>query len=271
MWPEFFRIGPLTISPYGILVAVGFFAAMALASRLASRREGLDGARILDFSLTLVLVALLGAKLLMLVTDPYYYEHPANVVSWEFIRSAGVFYGGFLAALVYAAWYFRRHHLPGWKTADAFAPAIALGHTFGRLGCFTAGCCFGRPTDGPLGVVFSNPLCSVEPGFLGIPLYPVQLMEALGNLLIFIGLMLLYRRKRFDGQMILVYVMAYGILRFILEFFRGDVRGWVIPNALSTSQAIIIVLLPVAMWLFLRRWKSARGASSPKITGRPNR
>ncbi len=255
MWPELFRIGPLTISPYGILVAVGFFAAILVATRLGSRREGLDTTKLWDFSLTLVLVALAGAKLLMIVTDPYYYEHPSNILSLEFVRSAGVFFGGFVAALLYSIWFFRRHRWPGWKAADAFAPAVALGHTFGRVGCFTAGCCYGLPTDGPLGVVFSNPLCSAEP--LGKPLYPTQLMEAAGNLLIFIALMLLYRRKKFDGQIMLAYVMMYGSLRFLLEFLRGDVRGWVIPDAISTSQAIVIVLLPVAVWVYWRRRKSA--------------
>ena len=260
MWPELFRIGPFTISPYGILVAVGFFGAIAMATRLGARREGLDSGTLWDFSLTLVLVALAGAKLLMIVTDPYYYENPANILSWEFVRSAGVFYGGFVAALAYSIWFFRRHRWPGWKVADAFAPAVALGHTFGRVGCFTAGCCFGRPTDGPLGVVFSNPLCSVEPQFLGKPLFPTQLMEAAGNLLIFLALMLLYRRKKFNGQIMLAYVMMYGSLRFLLEFLRGDVRGWAIPNVISTSQAIVIVLLPAAIWVYWRRRKAASNA-----------
>ena len=259
MWPELFRIGPLTISPYGILVAIGFFAAIALATRLGSRREGLESTTLWDFSLSLVLVALAGAKLLMLVTDPYYYENPSNILSWEFVRSAGVFYGGFVAALLYSFWFFRRHRWPGWKVADAFAPAVALGHMFGRVGCFMAGCCYGRLTDGPLGVVFSDPLCSVEPGFLGQPLYPVQLMEAAGNLLIFLALMLLYRRKKFDGQIILAYVTTYASLRFLLEFLRGDVRGWVIPDLLSTSQAIVLVLLPAAAWVYWRRRKAASG------------
>ena len=89
MWPELFSIGPLTISPYGILVAVGFFAAIALATRLGSRHEGLETTTLWDFCLTLVLVALAGAKLLMLVTDPYYYENPSNILSWEFVRSGG--------------------------------------------------------------------------------------------------------------------------------------------------------------------------------------
>ncbi len=111
MWPELFRIGSFVISPYGLLVAAAFGAGIWVAARLGARYEGMDSRIYWDFGLTLVLVALVGAKVLMVFTDPFYYENPANIFSLDFLRSAGVFYGGLIAALAWSAWYFRRHRL----------------------------------------------------------------------------------------------------------------------------------------------------------------
>jgi phosphatidylglycerol:prolipoprotein diacylglycerol transferase len=261
MWPELFKIGSLSISPYGILVAVGFFVGIWLSARLGARNEGMEPRVFWDFGLSLVLIALVGAKILMIFTDPYYYENPGNILSLDFLRSAGVFYGGFIAAVAWAAWYFRRHRLDGWRIADAFAPGVALGHFFGRLGCFTAGCCHGRPGTGLFTVTFTDPSCMVEHDFLGAPLYATQLMESLGNLVIFGLLMWLYRRKRFDGQIILTYLLLYSIFRFGVEFLRGDLRGWIVPGILSTSQFIAILLvIGAALFYRLRRRRAATPA-----------
>lgn len=258
MWPELFRIGPFPISPYGILIAIGFFGGIWLAARLASRFEGIDPFVVWDFGITVVLVALLGAKILLIFTDSYYYSNPANILSIEFLRSAGVFYGGFLAALGWSVYYFRKHSLPGWRLADAFAPAIPLGHFFGRLGCFMAGCCHGRPTDSFLAVTFTDPTCMVEPAYLNQPLYPTQLLEAAGNLLISLGLLVAFRKRSFPGQMILAYAILYALLRFGLEFLRGDSRGWVVPDVLSTSHFIALVVFIAAVVAYtIRRRKTA--------------
>ena len=263
MWPELFRIGPLIISPYGVLVAAAFFAGILVAARLASRHEHIEPALIWDFSIMLVLVALLGAKLLMIFTDPFFYEHPANILSVDFIRSAGVFYGGFLAALAFAAWYLRRHRLPAWKVSDAFAPAIALGHTFGRLGCLTAGCCHGSPTDWFWGITFTDPGCMVSTPLLGIPLHPTQLLEAVANFVIFLSLLLFYNRKKFDGQVILGYILCYSVMRFSLEFLRGDVSDSIRIGGFSVSQLISGLCFVAAVCFYWQRSRSARSTTAP--------
>ncbi|MBN2430611.1 MAG: prolipoprotein diacylglyceryl transferase [Acidobacteria bacterium] len=258
MIPELFSIGPITISPYGILVAVGMFTALVVAAWLGARREGFDRRTVWDFGITLILVALLGAKIFLIFSDPYFSNDLSNIFTVDFLRSAGVFYGGFLVALAWSIWYFRRYGISGWKMADAFAPAIPLGHMFGRLGCFCAGCCHGRATDSFLGVVFTDPQCMVEDHLLRVAIYPTQLIEAAANLLIFGVLFLGYRRKSFDGQMILCYAMMYAVARFIIEFFRGDTRGWVWDQTLSTSQGIAAVIFPIALVLFfIQRKRSA--------------
>ncbi len=258
MWPELFHIGSLTISPYGILVATGFLVGLWMAGYIASRYEKIDTKTIWDFGITTVLAALIGAKILLIFTDPYFYQHPSHIFSMAFVRSAGVFYGGFILALVWAGWYFHRYHLPGWKIADAFGVAIPLGHTFGRIGCFTAGCCHGSPTDFFWGITFTNPNCMVENGYLNTPLNPTQLLEAGANFILFLVLFFRYRKKSFDGQMILIYIMSYATIRFLIEFLRGDTRGWVIPGVLSTSQFIALVIFPIALGLYFWRRKKGR-------------
>ena len=232
-------------------MAVGFFLALFAATRMGSTYEGLDRRVIWDFGITLILVALIGAKVLLIFTDSYFYSDLTRVFSLHFLRAAGVFYGGFIAALIWAFWYLRRHDLPGWKVADTFAPAIPLGHFFGRLGCFLAGCCHGRPTDSFFGVTFSDPNCQVEHSLLNTPLYPVQLMEAAANLTLFFLLWFFYRRKSFNGQMILIYAVAYALIRFLIEFLRGDERGWVMDGYLSTSQFVALAIIPVAVGFYL--------------------
>jgi phosphatidylglycerol:prolipoprotein diacylglycerol transferase len=263
MLPELFSIGSLTISPYGILVAVGMFAALFTAAWLGSRREGFERRTVWDFGITLILVALVGAKIFLIFSDPYFYNDLSNIFTLDFVRSAGVFYGGFLAALAWSVWYFRHYGISGWKMADAFAPAIPLGHMFGRLGCFSAGCCHGRPTDSFLGVIFNDPNCMVEEHLLHVPIYPTQLIEAAVNLAIFAVLLVWYRRKSFDGQMILSYAMMYAVARFIIEIYRGDTRGWVLENLLSTSQFIALLIFPIALVLFfiLRKRSEANSGS----------
>lgn len=252
MLPELFRIGPLPITPYGILVAAGFFLGLWIASRFASRREGADPRQVWDFGVTLVLFSLLGAKLMLIFTDPFFRD-PGHLLSLDFIRSAGVFYGGFIAAILWSIYYFRKYRIPGWNWADAFAPGIAAGHVLGRIGCWTAGCCHGHATGMFWGITFHDPLCSVEPALLNMPLVPTQLIEAACNLAIFAFLAWRYGKKRFPGQIILEYVLIYAIARFAVEFGRGDQRGWIWENQVSTSQFIAILAFLAALVYYVKR------------------
>jgi phosphatidylglycerol:prolipoprotein diacylglycerol transferase len=176
------------------------------------------------------------------------------------LSSAGDFYSGFIGALIASAMFFwRDSRLPFWRTADLCGPAIALGQSIGRLGCFMAGDDYGRPTHLPWAVIFTDADAARIGGApLGIPLHPVQLYESIVCAVLFAVLLRLTRRKRFDGEVILSYSLLYAIARFMLEFFRGDAdRGFVFGGMLSTSQSIALVLGPLAFALWLVRRQSA--------------
>jgi phosphatidylglycerol:prolipoprotein diacylglycerol transferase len=259
-------------------MALAVLAAVCSILRLG-RREGLDSAQLLDFSFWLLLVALLGAKVLMVISDwSYYWRYPGEIFSWSTLRSGGVFYGGFVAALLFAVWYIRLHHLPFWKVVDVYAPAVSLGLGVGRIGCFAAGCDYGKPTASAWGVVFTDPIAHEASGVpLGIPLYPTQPIMSLTSLSIFAILMWRYSRKSRDGEIFVLYLGLYAVARFFIEFLRGDEdRGFVFHHLLSTSQFIAILALATAVWmaLILRHKPAPQRAGSVETSeseGRGNR
>jgi phosphatidylglycerol---prolipoprotein diacylglyceryl transferase len=259
--PVLIKIGSFQLPTYGLLLALALAAAIWTAARLG-RREGLESNRLLDFSTWLILVGLLGAKVLMIVSDwSYYRQNPGEIFSWATLQSGGVFYGGFMAACLFAVWYVRTYRLPPLKVFDIYAPAIALGQSVGRLGCFSAGCDYGTPTTSFLGVVFTNPYSHDVTGVpLNTRLHPTQLYESLATLLIFGILLWRYRHKKQDGEIFVLYLTLYAIARFFLEFLRGDEdRGFVFHHLLSTSQfiAILAVLVSMGLWTYLRRQRAA--------------
>jgi phosphatidylglycerol:prolipoprotein diacylglycerol transferase len=238
-------LGPIPIRLYGLMIAIGFLLAIFFASRRA-KKEGLDPDRIMDMGVYLLLAAIVGSRLLYILTNLR--EFSTNPLDVFAIWKGGlVFYGGLLVAVPTGIWYVRKHKLPVWKTADIMAPFIALGHAFGRLGCFFAGCCHGAPCSGPLCITFHDPH-SLAP--LNVPLYPTQLMESGGEFLIFGILMLLWHRRKFDGQLFWLYPLFYSILRFSLEFFRGDAdRGLYFGGMVSTSQIIAVFLFMFSLFM----------------------
>jgi phosphatidylglycerol:prolipoprotein diacylglycerol transferase len=179
VFPELFHIGSFAVPAYGLLVALGVMVGLFVSARMG-REQGLDGERIWDLGVFVVLAAIVGAKLMLIINDfSWYAEHPKEIFSLSTLQAGGVFYGGLLAALLVSVWYMRRHRMPWLRTADAFAPGLALGHAIGRIGCFAAGCCYGKPTASWLGVVFTNPIANQVSGTpLNIPIYPTQLMES---------------------------------------------------------------------------------------------
>ena len=254
-------IGPLTLPTYGVLLAIAFMAGLFVVSRQA-RRMGLDANRITDLAVYVLIAGLVGAKVLLVIVEwRYYTGHPRDLVS--VLQSGGVFYGGLLAAFPVAWWYVVHHKLDGWKTADVLAPGVAIGQAIGRLGCFAAGCCHGRPTHVPWAVTFRDMYAARTVGTpIDVPLHPTQLYESAATAAIFAFLVWLLRRKRFDGQVVLAYVALYSVARFTIEFFRGDsARGFVFGGVLSTSQfiAIVLALGAGALWPYLVK----RGAPTP--------
>ena len=253
MYPRLLELGPITVYTYGVLLAAAYLFGLQLA-RIRARERGLDANRVLDLGIYIIISALVGAKLLLLITDfRSFASNPRALV--DLARSAGVFYGGLIVAVVVALWYIRRVGLPLWTTCDVFAPGIALGHVVGRFGCLFAGCCFGKPTTRPWGITFTDPFAAANVGTpLGVALHPTQLYEAGAELLILIVLLVTERKGRpFPGRTFWLYMLLYAISRFIIEFYRGDDRGTV--GMFSTSQFISIVLAPLAivMLVYLSR------------------
>jgi phosphatidylglycerol---prolipoprotein diacylglyceryl transferase len=261
MYPELFRIGSFPINTYGVFLALAFLCAILITVKLG-QRDGLPRERIYDLSLWMLLASLIGSKILMLFTEPEYRDQPLQLLSLDFLRSGGVFYGGLLGAVIAGYLLMKRYQLPWWKTADACAPGIAIGNFFGRQGCFAAGCCWGKPTSLPWGVKFSE----LGHDITGVPidqhLHPTQLYESFAMLLVFFFLLWLHKRKRFSGQVILAYALLYSIVRFAIEFVRDDPRGDILGlttlTGLSTSQMISLVMGVTALILLIARNRSSR-------------
>ena len=261
MYPELFRIGSFPVNTYGVFLALAFLCAILISVKLGER-DGLPRDRIYDLCLWMLLASLIGSKLLMLFTEPEYRDNPMQLVSLDFLRSGGVFYGGLIGAVLAGYFLMKRYKLPWWKTADACAPGIAVGNFFGRQGCFAAGCCWGKPTTLPWGVKFSE----LGHEITGVPtdayLHPTQLYESFAMLLVFFFLLWLHKRKRFNGQVVLAYALLYSTIRFAIEFVRDDPRGDILGltslTGLSTSQLISIVVGISALVILIIRRRRAQ-------------
>jgi phosphatidylglycerol:prolipoprotein diacylglycerol transferase len=253
--PDLPIVGSATIYTYGVLLAAAYLVGLKLAMVRAKAR-GLDQTRVLDLGIYIIISALIGAKLLLLITEfRTYASNPRELLSLA--RSGGVFYGGLIVAVVVALWYIRRIGLPLWTTCDVFAPGIALGHVVGRLGCFFAGCCFGRATDVPWAITFTDPFANANVGTpLNVPLHPTQLYEAAAEALILLVLLATESRgRRFPGRTFWLYMLLYAVSRYIIEFFRGDIGRVTVFTIFSTSQFISVILAPlsIAMLIYLSR------------------
>jgi phosphatidylglycerol:prolipoprotein diacylglycerol transferase len=283
MYPVLFRIGSFPINTYGVFLALAFLCAILITVKLAAR-DGLPREKIYDLCLWMLLCSLVGSKILMFFTEPEYRDHPLQLLSLDFLRSGGVFYGGLIGAILAGYLLMRRYQLPWWKTADACAPGIAIGNFFGRQGCFAAGCCWGKPTTAWWGLQFTEQGNAVT----GVPtvvyqlndpaqraywsqklggelaplhLHPTQLYESLAMLTVFFFLFWLHKRRRFSGQVILFYALLYSVIRFAIEFLRddprGDLFGLTTLTGLSTSQIISLIVGIAALILLIVRWRKA--------------
>ena len=251
MHPILFEIGSFPIGTYGVILAAGALLALALARHLAPR-AGQDPDAVTDLFVWSLLAAFVGAKVALILGDfGDFADHPVRFLI-ENLRSFGAFYGGLVGGVTAAIWYLRRKRIPFWAAADVMAPALALAQGLGRWGCFFAGCCYGKPTELPWGLVFP----AVELCADGTHIHPWPIYESLLDLALAGGLLLLFRRRRFTGQLFLAYLLVYASARFGLEYLRGDtVRGLYFGGALSLSQIVALAAFAgaAAAWFPLSR------------------
>jgi phosphatidylglycerol:prolipoprotein diacylglycerol transferase len=231
------------------MIAIGVVAAVAYMAIQGKKDVGLTFDQANSLFLIIFIAAFVGGKVFLLLENPsYYFGNPSRL-----LRGSGfVFYGSFLFAVPSMLWYFRKQKLHVYKMLDVMAVVTCLVHMFGRIGCFMAGCCYGKPTTNGMGVTFTNPACQAEP--LNTPLYPTQLWEA-GYILLVMMVLLVIKKysQKFYGQLFLLYLALYAIGRSVLELFRGDVaRGFIIDDILSYSQFIALLILTVVGVVYSR-------------------
>jgi len=269
MRPILFQLGPLTLYTYGVLVATGVLLGLWYARRQAPR-AGLDRERVWNLGIYMVLAALILAKVWLVLTSwDYYSAHPRDIFSIATFQSGGTFYGGLLGAVLTIVLYTYVQKMRVLALLDTFCSALPLGHAIGRLGCFAAGCCYGKPTSLPWGVTFTNPMAAQLAGTpLGIRLHPTQLYESAVEAVNFCLLIWLGARQRFTGQILGAYLMLYGAERGTIEFFRGDPgRTPMFHGSVSLMQLVSVAMILLGAFLW---WRGLRGGA-PLSPGTPAR
>ncbi len=245
MYPVLFKIGPLTLHTYGFFVALGFLLALTWTQR-ESLRRGLDPEIFHDLFFYVVISALIGARVFYVgLNFSYFSQDPlAALRLWE---GGLVFYGGFLAAVPVFVWRIRRWQQPALEILDVAAPGLVLAQAVGRLGCLSAGCCYGKACATGLAITFSDPISHAP---LHQPLHPTQIYHSVADISIFAVLFFLSQRRLKRGTLVVVYMLLYGTLRFTVEFWRGDPRGFL--YGFSTSQLISagLVICGILFWFF---------------------
>ena len=265
MFPILIKIGPVTIHTYGFMLALGVAFALWFLF-VQSKKFGFVASKMVDMAFYTIIVSLLGAKLILFIGNFSYYTRNLGEL-FSMARTGGVFQGGLAFGIIFALWYLRKNRIPTWKAADIIGPALALGHAFGRFGCFSAGCCYGRECSLPWAVTFRNEYAGNLTGIsLHTPLHPTQLYESALNLINFLVLFFILKKKTFDGQVFAFYIMNYSLIRYFVEFYRGDhsPKLYLINNpspylSLSFPQFFCIIGLIAGLILFLvlRKRKSA--------------
>jgi len=247
MHPDLFKIGPITIHTYGVFVALGIFCAVFCAMRL-SEKEGISPSLISDLCFWIILGGVLGARITYVIANiSYYIRYPLEIV--EIWKGGLIFAGGLMVSCLVLGWHVRKYKLNFWKVGDILAPSAALGQAIGRIGCFMAGCCYGKPTDLPWAVVFHDPH-SLAP--LNIPLHPTEIYHSIACFTIFFVLMILRRNKSFEGKVFLWYLILHSFQRLLIEKFRGDLTPFV-GNLTITQLSSLIIMLTSVIILILKK------------------
>jgi phosphatidylglycerol:prolipoprotein diacylglycerol transferase len=261
--PIAFYLGSLPIRWYGVMMALGFAAGLWTATRRA-RRANVSGDTIADVTMWLLVGSIIGARFVY-VTTYWKQEFASQPFSEIFMIQHGglVYYGGLIGATIAGIGYLAWKKLPVWKIADILAPSIALGSVFGRIGCLLNGCCYGRACNLPWAITFPAGHETHPFDQPGIPVHPTEIYDALLNLILYLALAWLFRRKKFDGQIFALYLVGYAICRSIVEIYRGDYPTDHIHAGLFTSAQLLsmpILAAGIALWF----WRSHQAQTTKK-------
>lgn len=250
MHPVLFSVGPFTLHTYGFFISFGALLCFWYLYRQSRMRYNLTSEQINNIFLIIIAASVVGGKLFMIFESPkYYLDNPLQLFS----RSGFVFFGALLACIPAMLWYFKKIKAPMLGMLDIMAGVACIVHGVGRFGCFFAGCCHGLPTDVAWAVTFTNPQCSARP--LNTPLHPTQFYEIAWITLVFIVILLVQQKKKFDGQLFLLYLILYSIGRSIIEIYRGDGERGFVFGPISNSQFFSALVIAAAIYFYLKLGK----------------
>ena len=250
MFPVLFSIGPVTLHTYGLLIAIAIVVGILITVYIG-KSYGMNPQQVIDMGFIMILAGIIGSRIAyVLINFSYYTAHPLDI--FKIWQGGLVFSGGLIAVILVIAWHVRRNRYSIWQIGDIWSPAAAIGQGIGRIGCFMAGCCYGKPTDVPWAIVFTDPR-SIANDWLNVPLHPTQIYSSISSFIIFIVLMILNTKKKFDGQVFLWFLILHSTGRLFVERYRGDDRGLVM-NGWTTTQllAILILMASVITLIFLK-------------------
>ena len=264
MHPEAFKVFGFPIYWYGVIAGIAVLMAFGTGAKRAAR-EGLPGDAIMGLAPWIIIAAIIGARLLYVIN---YWNEVFSDKPWHYVitigRSGLVYYGGLIGASLGTIVYCWKNKYPLWKIGDVMAPSVALGHAIARIGCLMTGCCFGKECSLPWAIYF--PPGSSAPA--GIGLHPTQIYESALNFVFYGLLMLIYRRKKFDGQIFAAYLMGYAVLRSFVELFRGDYEKHYIVGIITPGQSVSIFIfaIGIALWFWLSGRPQGKRAPAPAQT-----
>lgn len=242
----------LSINSYGLFIGIGIIAAYFIILH-KTKHLGLNKDNLSEMFLWGFLAAFVGGKLLFYLEEPSkYLNNPALML--KNLGNGFVFYGSLLFVVPTLYIWLRKKKIPFWPFMDGVAFGGPVLHSFGRLGCFLAGCCHGKVCNNAFGVVFSDPYSAADPK--NVPLYPTQIFDIGINLITLLIVYLVSKKQQFKGQLFLIYITLYAIGRAINENFRGDdERGFLFGGLLTYSQfiAIVLIISSAITWYFLAK------------------
>ena len=249
----------ITIYSYGFFIALGAILGSTYTYYEAKKQFQAKIETIQMLIVLIIIASIIGGKLFIIFENPGLYLSEPMLLLNEF-RNGFVFYGSLILAIPTMLIFFKLNNLPVLPMLDIMAATTCIVHGFGRIGCFMAGCCYGTVHDGLFAVSFTDPACMAEP--LNTPLHPTQLYSSITIFMILAVILFIGRRKQFNGQLFMIYLMLYAVARSVLEVFRGDLqRGFLIDNVLSNSQFISALIFITGLLFYIRLFRASRKVS----------